>query len=299
MTAKLLTPKPALPLGEFLCAAGLAQPSHVEAALERQRSSGDKLGAALVHSAALDPKDVAAALMVQQQVREQLARDKGSHKHAVPNCLRVGELLVARGDVPREVLDQALKQQQPGWRLGDVLLQMGAINEATLERVLPLQKRLLSALLCAGIGFAFAFASPPAKAGTGASTRLTISATIAKVVRVQVKGQPASFTVSPQDIVRGYVDIEQPSVLEVKTNSAEGVALEFHGMDIAADIQAVQVTGGATNFQMPASGGVMLLQGGWHPTVERSLQLRYRLILGRSTQAGLYTWPMSIGVSAL
>jgi hypothetical protein len=305
MTAKLLTPKPALPLGELLCAAGLAQPSQVQAALERQRSSGDKLGDALIGSAALDPKDMAATLMVQQQVRKQLAQAqaqthaRGAHTHAMPACLRMGELLVARGDVARDVLDQALKKQQPGWRLGDVLLQMGAINEATLDRVLPLQKRLLSAVLCAGIGFAFTFASDTALAGTGATARLSISATIAKVVRVHVKGQPSSFSISPQDIVRGYVDIEQASVLEIRTNSAEGVALEFHGTDIAADIQAIQVTGGSSNFQMPASGGVMLMQGGWSPTLERTVQLRYRLVLGRGTQPGLYTWPLSVNVSAL
>jgi hypothetical protein len=298
MTDQSPPKKLALPLGEFLCAAGLAQPAQVEAALQSQSNSGKRLGEALVNQDQLDAKDMAAVLAVQKQLRQSLVQDKKSLTHSIPECLRIGELLVARGDVARTVLDQALKQQKPGWRLGDVLLQMGAINEATLDRVLPLQKRLLSAVLCAGIGFVFAFAAPKAEAG-GDSTRLTISATVATSLRVQMKNQPTQFVISAQDIARGYLDIEQGSVLGITTNSAEGVALEFHGTDSGAGIEAVQVMGGTGAFRMPAQGGILLLQGGWRPQIERNVQLRYRLLLGPQSQAGNYAWPFVLGVSAL
>jgi hypothetical protein len=61
----------------------------------------------------------------------------------------------------------------------------------------------------------------------------------------------------------------------------------------------VQVMGGTGAFRMPAQGGILLLQGGWRPQIERNVQLRYRLLLGPQSQAGNYAWPFVLGVSAL
>lgn len=288
-----------LPLGEFLSSAGLVQPEQLKAALDLQHSSGEKLGEVLVRQAALDPKDIAAVVEVQQQVRAHLANERGTAPLALPECLELGELLVARGDLSRAALNQALQKKDKDAPLGDVLLTMGAIKPETLSHVLPLQKRLLSAVLCAGLGFAFAFAAQTAKAADGHSSRLLITATVAKSVQVSLQSHPAGFTVTGQDIARGYVDVAQASVFGIKTNSAEGVALEFHGVHNGGVIQQVHITGGAGGFQMPASGGVMLLQGGWHPTLTRNFNLHYRLYLGPNAQPGTHDWPFSMGVSAL
>jgi hypothetical protein len=276
----------------------LVQPTQLEAALDIQRNSGEKIGAALRHTAHVDPKDVAAALEVQSQVRQRLNQDNGRPVHALPGCLRVGELLVARGDVSRDVLNKALAHQPPNRQLGEVLLQMGAVSADTLAHVLPLQKRLVSAVLCAGLGFAFAFASQSATAA-GDTARLMISATIPTTLHVAIKSQPAGFTVTDQDIALGYVDLGQTSTFDIKTNSAGGVALEFHGVHNGGIIETVQILGGDSNFQMPASGGVMLIQGGWHPAVTRSFSLRYRMYLGPTAQPGQHDWPFAMSVSAL
>jgi hypothetical protein len=290
-----------LALGALLSAAGLVRPAQLQAALSQQRSSGEKLGDTLVQMAAVDAKDAAAALVVQRQLRTQLALESGQAVHALPDCLRVGELLVARGDVARDLLAKALLLQPPGKLLGDVLVHMGAISAATLHRVLPLQKRLLSAVLCAGLGFAFAFGSSATQAGQGSGTTasLTFSATIAKRLHFLIRGQPGSFTVEPQDLARGYLDVPQKLVFEVETNSLDGIALEFHGMDSGADIQAIQVSGGESPFRMPASGGIMLQTEGWHPQLTRYFHLSYRLLLGPAARVGTYAWPLHLSVSAL
>ena len=62
-----------LPIGELLRSAGLVSPAHVVEAVRIQRETGEKLGAALVRQGALDAKDAAAALMVQQGLRARLA----------------------------------------------------------------------------------------------------------------------------------------------------------------------------------------------------------------------------------
>lgn len=299
MTAILLTPKAPLPLGEFLSSAGLVRPAQVKYALDLQRATGEKLGEVLVRQGALDPRDIAAAVEVQHQVREHLAHDKGKATHTLPDCLSVGELLVARGDVSRAVLNQALQNAHKGAELGEVLVKMGVVKPETLSHVLPLQKRLLSAVLCAGLGFAFAFSAQTAKAAGGGSSRLLITATVAKTIQVTIKSHPAGFTVTEQDIARGYLDVAQQTLFEVKTNSPDGIALEFHGVHNGGVIQTVQITGGAGGFQMPASGGIMLIQGSWHPTAKRSFSLQYRLVLGPNAQPGTHAWPFTMGVSAL
>lgn len=299
MTTTLRPTGSPLPLGEFLSSSGLVPPDQVMYALDLQRATGEMLGEVLVRQAAIDPKDIAAVVEVQRQVREHLSNDKGKATHDLPECLSVGELLVARGDVSRAVLNQALQKKRKGAPLGEVLVKMGAVDPATLSHVLPLQKRLLSAVLCAGLGFAFAFAAPKVRAAGAGSSRLLITATVARTIQVDIKSHPAGFTVTEQDLARGYVDVAQASVFDIKTNSAEGVALEFHGVHNGGVIQNVQITGGASGFQMPASGGVMLIQGGWRPTVTRSFNLRYRLYLGPGTQPGAHAWPYTMGVSAL
>jgi hypothetical protein len=277
----------------------LVPPDQVTYALDLQRATGELLGEVLVQQSALNPKDIAAIVEVQQQVRTHLSQEIGKVTHALPGCLRLGELLVARGDVSRELLNKALAQQQPNRLLGEVLLQMGAVSPDTLAHVLPLQKRLLSAVLCAGLGFAFAFAAQPAEAAGSSTVRLMISATIPTTLQVTIKSHPAGFTVTEQDIAQGYVEVAQPSVFDVKTNSAEGIALEFHGVHNGGVILNVQITGGASGFQMPASGGVMLIQGGWRPTVTRSFNLRYRLNLGPDAIPGTHDWPFSMTATAL
>jgi hypothetical protein len=299
MTTILKPADPPLPLGEFLSSAGLVPPDQVKYALDLQRATGERLGEVLVRQAAIDPKDVAAVVEVQQQVRQHLSQDKGHSTHALPECLSVGELLVARGDVSRAVLNQALQNKPTDAELGDVLLEMGAVQPETLSHVVPLQKRLLSAVLCAGLGFAFAFATQTARAAGSGSSRLLVTATVPRNIQLTTKSHPAGFTVTEQDIARGYVEVAQASVFDIKTNSAEGVAVEFHGLHNGGVIQSVQITGGASNFQMPASGGVMLIQGGWHPTVARSFGLRYRLNLGPNAQPGVHPWPFLMSVSAL
>lgn len=297
MTSAPSSARAPLALGDLLVSAGLVQDAQLRAALAQQQSSGEKLGVALTHMAAVDGSDTAAALMVQRRLREQLAYQGKSVNQELPICLRVGELLVAHGDISRTELDLALQQLPSGKPLGALLVQMGALSNAALERVLKLQKRLCSAVLRAGIGFSFAFISHTAVAGDTA--QLIISATVASHIRIGVRNQPTTFTVSTQDISRGYVDVNQPSELAITTNSGVGVALEFHGMDSGAGLTSIQITGGGSDFRMAPSGGILLLQGGWHPQTPRDIRLTYRLWLAPQAHAGTYDWPLSVTATAL
>lgn len=288
-----------LPLGGLLCAAGLIHPAELDAALQVQQATGERLGETLVRRTSVNAKDTAAALMVQRKVRDALGRRRKSRDHVLPEGLRLGEILVARGDLAPNALEKALSHQPEGVLLGELLLQVGAVSKAALESAIPLQKRLLSAVLCAGLGFALAMGTPPAHAAGVDSARITISATIAKRVTFALKSQPSVVTITQQDVQRGYVDVAQPSVFDVKTNSAQGVALEFQSAPIATDVLGIEVMGAGPLFRMSASGGILLLTDGWHPTLLRSLMLTYRLHLGPSAKPGTYSWPVAMTITAL
>lgn len=294
-----------LPIGQFLRSAGLVSPEHVVEAVRVQRETGEKLGAALVRQGALDAKDAAAALMVQQGLRASLAANDASgepgHSRPLPECLRLGELLVARGDVLRADLEQALKQQaQTAHKLGDLLLCMGAITAAQLAKVLRLQQGLLAAVLAAGLGFAIALAPAQAEAvGGGASAKMQISVTIQKSVRLSVKSNPETMQITAADVARGYLDLPQHSRLDIQSNSREGFALEFHGTDASGAIREVEVSGAGREARIGAAGGMMLLGSVSQPGVVQAIDLRYRVHLTQSAQPGTYAWPMKLTAMAV
>jgi len=295
-----LSPCQPLPIGAFLCSAGLVSPQHVEEAVRIQRATGEKLGAALVRRGALDAKDAQAALMVQERLRASLvaggASGASAQSRPLPECLRLGELLVARGEVLRAELDRALQQQaQSAHKLGDVLVRMGAITAAQLAKALHLQTSLLAAVLAAGLGFAIALAPVQAEAaGGGSGAKLHISVNIQKSARVSVISHPDRLQITHEDIARGYVDLPQHSLLAIRSNSADGFALEFHGVDASGPIREVEVSGGGRAMRMGAGGGVMMLAGVNQPGVTQSVDLAYRVHLSRSAQPGTYAWPMTL-----
>jgi len=293
------------PIGQFLRFAGLVSSEHVVEAVRMQRETGEKLGAALVRQGALDAKDAAAALMVQQELRASLAAEDAcgapAQSRPLPDCLRLGELLLARGDVLRADLDQALEQQaQTAHKLGDLLVRMGAITLVQLAKALRLQQSLLAAVQAAGLGFAIALAPVQAEAaGSGASAKMQISVTIQKSVRVSVKSNPETMQITAADVARGYVDLPQHSRIDIQSNSSDAFALEFHGSDASGVIREVEVSGAGREARIGASGGMMMLASVSQPGVAQAIELRYRVHLTQNAQPGTYAWPMRLTAMAV
>ncbi len=305
MTATVFSSPRPLPIGQFLCSVGLVIQEDVDAATRAQQDTGEGLVVTLVRQNALDVKDAAVTLMVQKGLRDVLARHGAPDTPAaglpLPDCLRLGEILLARGEVLREDIERALQRcKETARRLGDVLVSMGAITARCLAGALHLQKRLVMAALLAGVGFATALAPVPAEAATASATaKMQISVTIQKSAKVKVKHHPHSFQISREDIARGYVDLTQHSLLEIQSNSRDGFALEFHSTDTDGVIRELNVRAGAKDMRMDAAGGMLILPGVNQPGVPQIAELSYRVYLTQGALPGTYAWPFRLAAMAV
>lgn len=90
----------------------------------------------------------------------------------------------------------------------------------------------------AAVVIAFAtFANAPLKAGSTAGAMQVSVEVIARAI-VSVAGQPSVVDVTSDDIARGYVDLPQPIVVQVRTNSRRGYMLQAdNGSDAFASVE--------------------------------------------------------------
>src|SRR5271155_900578 len=60
-----------------------------------------------------------------------------------------------------------------------------------------------------------------------ARTSFNVSATVNAVARLQVQSAPTEILVSDEDLRRGFIDVVQPTDLVIRSNSANGYALDL------------------------------------------------------------------------
>jgi type IV pilus assembly protein PilB len=119
-------------LGDLLVAEGLINADQLDAALEEQKRTGEKIGTALVASRAI----------TEDQLVEFLARQ---HRVATFSRIgrRLGDLLLADGLITAAQLEAALvEQKRTGERVGAALVAAGAITEDHLVQFLANQYRV-------------------------------------------------------------------------------------------------------------------------------------------------------------
>ncbi|MEW6186416.1 MAG: hypothetical protein AB1585_11845 [Thermodesulfobacteriota bacterium] len=128
----------------------------------------------------------------------------------------------------------------------------------------------------------------------GAVTKTAlINVTVRVMAYIQVKSlsQLSEFTISEEDIRRGYIDLISASRLVVKTNSNDGYVFTFEGN--LGTIKEVQVQGLASPVQL-VSGSASVSQPSIRGTT--SFNLSYRFILSENTRPGIYAWPIAISI---
>ncbi len=289
-----------LPIGQLLLSAGLVSKENLEQALCAQIATGEMLGTTLIGQGVLQANDLAATLMVQQNVRKVLeaqavARLPVTLDSSQTKCLRIGELLIARNEVQRADVEEALRRQVgTDHRVGALLVTMGAITATQLARVLLLQRSLLLALLALGIGVGAALAPINVAAAPLGGSAMQVSVTIQKHAKIKVTGNPVSMQVTQADIARGYVDLAERSSVDIRSNSRDSIVLEFQGRDASPIIRDVQVREGGRTTSLNSAGARMLLPGAALPGVVRTVDLSYRVFLAADVQPGSYAWPITL-----
>ena len=134
--------------------------------------------------------------------------------------------------------------------------------------------------------------APPLQAESVSRT-MTVSANVVASARLTVQSQPATINVTAEDIARGYVDVAEPIVVRIQTNSRQGYLLQVANAD--DNFRALELTFGETWMNVAYES---FLQRPYVPGGE-SLVMRARLRLAPQAQAGVHRLPVAMTASAL
>lgn len=276
-----------LRLGALLARAGLVPRDKLAQALGLQAARDARLGELLVELGLIDRVELEAILLLQRDLRT-------APEHVVAqDRLRLGRLLLDAGVIDERTLNEALtRHRASGRRLGETLVETGAISRQTLEQFLHRQRRLV-AVGMAGLAVVGAAATPDAQAG--GTHAIGVSATVLRHAAISAVRAPAEVRVTQADVERGYVEVDQPVELDVRTNDAQGVVVGFSvnvpqvaGVELAGEPGRVRVNG--------ASGLLHVLKEG-RGLVTQTVRLQARLLLSPGVAPGVMAWPVALFIA--
>jgi len=206
---------------------------------------------------------------------------------------KLGEILVAQGQITQEQLDSALASQRTsGRRLGEELIKAGYVKRSVVSRALRIQRRVTFAAMCSTLAVS---TIAPAVEAAQARSQIAVSAVVPAQVLGQVVQQPSEITITDSDIARGYVDVMAGSQLRVTSNSPAGYVIDFFTR--LPIFRTVRVSNGSGSAELGPEGGAIIERG----LIGRNLplSLTYRFVLSPDAKPGTYAWPLALNVRAL
>ena len=271
-------------LGYILLRSAAISEAELDSAIREHEVSGRMLGEVLVNRGAITQAQLDGALRLQKQLPS-----------AAPGRFRLGQMLVDAGVISRLTLDECIaRQRQSGKKLGETLVEAGAISPALLVTYLARQRRIIAAAATAiALMSLTALYSPQVAAASSATVHIHV--TVMKHASITGLRAPREVELAAADIARGYLDVQQPIEIDLRTNNPEGVILAF-SMNSAAIASAslrnatdvLEITDGAVNLRVPKDA----------PGVQsKTLSLRVRLNLARGLQPGTIAWPLAVIVA--
>jgi len=267
-------------LGELLIQVRRITPDELESALKEQRGTGEKLGEILIRLGIISNQELEGLLAFQQH--------QGNPQRAAR--LRLGQLLVDSGKITQEQLHFALKKQRlsPHKKLGEVLVEEGYVTHEEVSRGLRLQRRLLTAALIAILSLCSP-GNPLFEHSDASSTDEQTQAieTAAAYATLKVVYQTPELVITYADILRGYVEVESASRIEIRSNAF--FFLRFDGLH--KPFKEVQIRGFGRDLLVDMQGSSLFLRDirGF-----AAFELTYIFILSKDAHPGTYVWPIEI-----
>jgi hypothetical protein len=269
-------------LGAILVGSQCVSQAQLEGALLRLENSEEQLGEILVRQDVLSRAQLNGALVFQRQVHARRSER-----------FKLGQMLVESGDISEQSLREAIVRQEiTGKRLGETLLESGAISKSALGAGLARQRRLIAAAMAA-ISFVMAGGMPADVAA--ATAKLQVSARVLTHVSFRAVKTPAQVSITPADVAQGYVDLEQPIEMEVRTNSSAGILIgitlnspAFEGAVVSGPSGTMRITSGAPTLVLARHGQGMRTE---------SVSLRLRIELARDAAPGVIAMPVTLFLS--
>jgi hypothetical protein len=121
---------------------------------------------------------------------------------------------------------------------------------------------------------------------------LSVAVTVPPVSRLEILSQAATIQITPRDLQRGYVDLDQPTLLNIYSNAPDGYALEV--VPMSPVIQAIAVHGLGSEADLGAQGGRIVER--WQRPEATALALTFRLALAPGAMPGIYPWPLHLAL---
>jgi hypothetical protein len=182
-----------------------------------------------------------------------------------------------------------VRQKVTGHRLGETLVESGAISKPALAASLSRQRRLIAAAMAAN---SFVMAAGMPAGVEAATTKLQVSARILTHVSFRSVKTPTQIAITAVHVAQGYVDLEQPIEMEVRTNSSAGILMgitlnspAFEGAVISGPTGTVRIESGAPTLILARQGRGMRTE---------SLSMHLRIELARDAAPGVFAMPVTL-----
>lgn len=151
-------------------------------------------------------------------------------------------------------------------------------------------------LQAAGAAGAIAIACSFTTADAGESHAfMTVGATVVAVARIERLSAPKDILVSAADLRRGYMDLDEPVAVTVRSNSTSGYALDVD--PVSAPFAWLIISGSGVDQRFGPAGSSIVQR--WHNLRTDDLSLRFRFVLAPGALAGRYAWPTHLRVRPL
>ena len=126
------------------------------------------------------------------------------------------------------------------------------------------------------------------------TAQMTVSVTVIARAVVDVEQMPAAIEVTADDVARGYVEVKEPMVIRVRTNSRSGYMLHADKRD---------ETFSAVELSLPGASMTISSHESWiqRPYVRGgdAIPVRAVLRLAPGTTAGVHALPISFSATPL
>ncbi len=272
-------------LGKMLIETKRITSRQLELALAEQKRAGEKIGGSLVRLGFISGSELEAMLTFQHN------QDTGTDE---PAPLRLGELLVSTGQITREQLEEALKKQRLSKKkIGQVLVESGYVKPEQISSGLKLQHMLVTAALAAVLSLAAVPGGNTAHAGP-TSSKLMVTANVVARTTMRTIRQIQEVVITHADIKKGYIDIKNGSLIEVRSNNHAGYLLNFEGE--MGTFKAIHIDGLGSLLQITSGSGFIHRPRHKGPL---TIELNYRIFLSENARPGTYRWPLMVSAQSI
>jgi hypothetical protein len=138
-------------------------------------------------------------------------------------------------------------------------------------------------------------ASATAAGARDVHTEFSVSVTVRPVANIEHQSAPAALQISAADARRGFIEVTQPTLFTVRSNSPNGFALEV--LTVAPMLSSMVVEGLNSDQPLGAEGGTIVQR--WQKPQSVNLALKFKFALAPGLPAGRYPWPVRLAVRPL